>query len=230
MMASLFDDPPQPVERIAIDDGAWLLRGWAQATQAQWLAAVQQVLAAQPFRSSLTPGGRPLSVRMSNCGDWGWVTDRAGYRYSATNPDTGLPWPAMPAFLRQQAVDAALAAGYPAYAPDACLVNQYLPGARMGLHRDEDEEDWQAPIVSVSLGLPCTFLWGGLERSQPVRRLTLLHGDVLVWGGATRMAYHGVQPLQAGQHALLGAQRWNLTFRMARSTWASPGAVALTPP
>lgn len=220
MTASLFDDPPQPVERIAIDDGAWLLRGWALAAQTQWLAAVQQVLAAQPFRRSLTPGGRPMSVGMSNCGAWGWVTDRAGYRYSATNPDTGLPWPPMPAFLRQQAVAAALAAGYPGYAPDVCLINQYQPGARMGLHRDADEMDWQAPIVSVSLGLPCTFLWGGLERGQLVRRLTLLHGDVLVWGGATRMAYHGVQPLKDGQHALLGAQRWNLTFRMARTALA----------
>lgn len=217
MTASLFDDPPQPMERIAIDDGAWLLRGWAQAAQAQWLEAVEAVLAVQPFRSSRTPGGRSMSVRMSNCGAWGWVTDQAGYRYSATSPDTGLPWPAMPAFLRSQAQAAALAAGYAEYDPDACLINQYRPGARMGLHRDEDERDPKAPIVSVSLGLPCTFLWGGLERGQPVRRLALLHGDVLVWGGSTRLAYHGVQPLPEGQHALLGAQRWNLTFRMARS-------------
>ena len=217
MTASLFDDPPQPVERMAIDDGAWLLRGWALEQQTQWIAAVQQVLALQPLRASCTPSGKPMSVRMSNCGAYGWVTDAAGYRYSANNPDTGVAWPAMPDFLRDQAVAAAAAAGYPGYAPDVCLVNQYLPGARMGLHRDADEQDWAAPIVSVSLGLPCRFQWGGLERSSPVRRFTLLHGDVLVWGGATRMAYHGVLPLQDGAHPLLGPRRWNLTFRMARS-------------
>ncbi|MEG2046847.1 MAG: DNA oxidative demethylase AlkB [Comamonas sp.] len=217
MTASLFDDPPQPVERIAIDDGAWLLRGWAQDQQTQWIAAVEQVLALQPLRASVTPSGLPLSVRMSNCGAFGWVTDAAGYRYSPTHPDTGAPWPAMPDFLRAQAVAAAAAAGYPGYAPDVCLINQYQPGAKMGLHRDADEQDWAAPIVSVSLGLPCRFQWGGLERSSPVRRFALLHSDVLVWGGATRMAYHGVLPLQVGEHPLLGAKRWNLTFRMARS-------------
>ena len=219
MTASLFDDPPQPLERVAIDDGACLLRGWALAQQTTWIDTVRHVLVAQPLRSSVTPGGQAMSVRMSNCGRVGWVTDAAGYRYSATNPDTGVPWPAMPEFLRQQAVAAAQAAGYPGYAPDVCLINQYLPGAKMGLHRDEDEQDKVAPIVSVSLGLPCRFQWGGLQRSSPVRRLTLLHGDVLVWGGATRMAYHGVLPLQEGEHPLLGARRWNLTFRMARERY-----------
>lgn len=221
MTASLFDDPPQPVERIAIDDGAWLLRGWAAAQATQWSAAVQQVLAQLPFRASFTPSGLPMSVRMSSCGSWGWVSEPQGYRYSSSQPGSGAPWPAMPDFLQLQAVAAAQAAGYPGYAPDVCLINQYLPGAKMGLHRDADEMDWSAPIVSVSLGLPCTFLWGGLERSSLVRRISLLHGDVLVWGGATRMAYHGVQPLPDGQHALLGAERWNLTFRMARAHFAS---------
>lgn len=216
MTAALFDDPPQPMERMAIDDGAWLLRGWAVAQDAKWIAAVHQVLRARPFQACSTPSGLPMSVRMSSCGDWGWVTDAQGYRYSRSVPATGAPWPAMPDFLRQQAVAAAQAAGYPGYAPDVCLINQYQPGAKMGLHRDADEMDWNAPIVSVSLGLPCQFLWGGLERQHPVRRLALLHGDVLVWGGASRMVYHGVQPVPDGLHTVLGAQRWNLTFRMAQ--------------
>lgn len=225
MTASLFDDPPQPQERIAIDEGAWLLRGWALAQQECWIAAIEQVLATQPLRASFTPRGKPMSVRMSNCGLVGWVTDAMGYRYSPTNPDTGAPWPAMPAFLFEQAVEAAAEAGYPGYAPDVCLINQYLPGAKMGLHRDADEQDHAAPIVSVSLGLPCRFQWGGLGRSSPVRRFTLLHGDVLVWGGPTRMAYHGVLPLQDGLHPLLGAQRLNLTFRMARQRYQPPSSM-----
>lgn len=219
----LFADPPQPQQRIAIDDGAWLLRGWAEAQTAQWVQAVQQVTAQAPFRVMTRPGGAPLSVAMSNCGAWGWVSDAQRYHYSSVDPSTGQPWPAMPAFLQAQAVAAADAAGYPGYAPDACLMNRYLPGAKLTLHRDEDEMDWHAPIVSVSLGLPCTFVWGGLRRQDPVRRFPLLHGDVLVWGGATRMAYHGVNPLKDGQHALLGTERWNLTFRMAKRYYEGEG-------
>lgn len=220
MTDALFDDPQQPAARIAVDDGAWLLRGWAQGDAAAWIAAVRQVLAQQPFRPTFTPRGLPMSVRMTSCGDYGWVSEPTGYRYSPTCPETGQPWPAMPDFLHQQAVAAAQAAGYPGYAPDVCLINQYLPGAKMGLHRDADEMDWGAPIVSVSLGLPCVFQWGGLERRSPVRRISLLHGDVLVWGGATRMVYHGVLPLKAAVHPLLGAERWNLTFRMAKAMYA----------
>lgn len=231
MTASLFDDPPQPLERIAIDRGAWLLRGWALAQDVQWVEAVQQVLAQRPFRPAFTSGGLPMSVRMSRCGDWGERDEGAptGYSYNeavkvASNPSepTSTQPPAMPAFLRQQAVAAALEAGYPGYAPDMCLLNQYLPGAKMGLHRDADEMDWSAPIVSVSLGLPAVFQWGGQQRSSPVRRIPLLHGDVLVWGGPTRMNYHGVLPLPGGEHPLLGSQRWNLTFRMARSFYQKP--------
>jgi len=222
MNPSLFADPLQPPAVIPVDDGAVLLRGWAVAQAPQWVATVQQVTAHAPFRTMARPGGARLSVAMSNCGAWGWVSDSQGYRYSAVDPDSGQPWPAMPDFLCTQAIAAAAQAGYPAYAPDACLLNRYQPGARLGLHRDEDERDWTAPIVSVSLGLPCRFLWGGLRRQDPVRRIALLHGDVLVWGGATRMAYHGVHPLPDGQHALLGAQRWNLTFRMARRGYLPP--------
>lgn len=208
--------PPQP-----LDAGAVLLRGFAAAREQEWLQAVGSVTAQAPFRVMTRPGGAPLSVAMTNCGDWGWVSDAQRYRYSSTDPATGLPWPAMPAFMQAQAVAAAAAAGYPGYAPDACLMNRYQPGAKMTLHRDEDEMDWSAPIVSVSLGLPCTFLWGGPTRQDPVRRVPLTHGDVLVWGGPTRMAYHGVNPLKAGQHHLLGAQRWNLTFRMAKRYYAA---------
>ena len=207
--------PPQ-----TLDAGAVLLRGFAAERARQWLEAVHSVTAQAPFRVMTRPGGAPLSVAMTNCGDWGWVSDAQRYSYSSTDPASGLPWPAIPLFMFEQAVAAAAAAGYPGYAPDACLMNCYQPGAKLTLHRDEDEMDWSAPIVSVSLGLPCTFLWGGLTRQDPVRRVPLTHGDVLVWGGPTRMAYHGVNPLKAGQHHVLGAQRWNLTFRMAKRYYA----------
>lgn len=207
--------PPQ-----TLDAGAVLLRGFAAERAPQWLEAVHSVTEQAPFRVMTRPGGAPLSVAMTNCGDWGWVSDAQRYSYSCTDPASGLPWPAIPSFMFEQAVAAAAAAGYPGYAPDACLMNCYQPGAKLSLHRDEDEMDWSAPIVSVSLGLPCTFLWGGLTRQDPVRRVPLTHGDVLVWGGPTRMAYHGVNPLKAGQHHVLGAQRWNLTFRMAKRYYA----------
>lgn len=213
--------PPQP-----LDVGAVLLRGWAAARESEWVAAVQQVAAQAPFRTMVRPGGAALSVAMTNCGAWGWVSDAQRYHYSSVDPLSGMPWPAMPAFMAEQATAAAHAAGYPGYAPDACLMNRYQPGAKLTLHRDEDEIDWQAPIVSVSLGLPCTFLWGGLRRQDPVQRVPLTHGDVLVWGGATRMTYHGVNPLKAGQHHLLGAERWNLTFRMAKRSYHPPAPAA----
>ena len=182
----------------------------------------------------LRPGGAPLSVAMSNCRAYGGVSDARRYRYSATDPDTGLPWPAMPAWLlaqvqvqvQVQVQAAADVAGHPGFAPDACLINCYLPGAKLTLHRDEDEADLSAPIVSVSLGLSATFLWGGLHRRDPVQRLPLQHGDVLVWGGPARMNYHGVNPLKNGQHDMLGSERWNLTFRMARARYA-PRVIAV---
>ena len=170
----------------------------------------------------LRPGGAPLSVAMTNCGAYGWVSDARRYRYSATDPDTGLPWPAMPAWLLQQAQAAADAAGHFGFAPDACLINRYLPGAKLTLHRDEDEADLTGPIVSVSLGLPATFLWGGLHRRDAVQRVPLQHGDVVVWGGPARMSYHGVNPLKDGYHDLLGSERWNLTFRMAHARYQRP--------
>ncbi|MDR0216592.1 MAG: DNA oxidative demethylase AlkB [Comamonas sp.] len=215
MTLSLFDTEPASPEQL--DEGAVLLRGFAAAQAGQWIAEVQALQAASPFRIMQVPGGKSMSVAATSCGEWGWISDADGYRYSAANPQTGGSWPAMPVFLASQAQAAARAAGYAGFAPDTCLINRYRPGAKMGLHRDQDEADFAAPIVSVSLGLVCTFLWGGLRRQDPIRRIALLHGDVLVWGGPTRLAYHGVSPLKEGHHHLLADERWNLTFRMAKA-------------
>jgi DNA oxidative demethylase len=162
-----------------------------------------------------TPGGFRMSVAMSNCGALGWVTDRAGYRYEARDPETGDFWPPMPTSLRELARLAAARAGYEGFDPDACLVNRYEPGARMTLHQDKNERDFDAPIVSVSLGLPATFLFGGLARSDRPVRVALEHGDVVVWGGPSRLRFHGVMPLAEGEHPRLGRMRVNLTFRKA---------------
>jgi alkylated DNA repair protein (DNA oxidative demethylase) len=163
----------------------------------------------------ITPGGFRMSVAMTICGPWGWVSDRTGYRYSAVDPDNGRDWPRLPRSFLRLATEAAAAAGFEAFRPDACLVNRYLPGSKLSLHQDRDEQDYDAPIVSVSLGLPATFLFGGSKRSDKIRRLPLTHGDVVVWGGPDRLRYHGVAPLKDGTHPLLGAQRVNLTFRQA---------------
>jgi alkylated DNA repair protein (DNA oxidative demethylase) len=164
----------------------------------------------------VTPQGHRMSVAMTNCGSIGWVTDRTGYRYDADDPQSGQPWPAMPSSFRKLAARAAAVAGFDAFSPQACLVNRYQPGARMSLHQDKDELDLAAPIVSVSLGLPATFLFGGLKRSDKPQRYRLEHGDVVVWGGPARLAYHGIAPLADGEHAVMGRQRINLTFRRAR--------------
>jgi len=217
MTLSLFPDEPLPAE--IIDDGAVLLRGFAAAEEQRWVAEVTALQTRAAFRTMQVPGGKFMSVAITNAGGWGWISDLQGYRYSAVDPQTGKPWPAIPAFLCEQAARAAALAGYPGFAPDACLINRYQPGARMGLHRDQDEHDFAAPIVSVSLGLACSFLWGGLTRQSPTRRLALTHGDVLVWGGPSRLVFHGVAPLKPGQHPLLGNERWNLTFRMAKARY-----------
>lgn len=192
-----------------------LLRGFALPRVAQLLAAIDAVTQAAPLRHMAVPGGLRMSVAMSNCGQLGWVTDTRGYRYVRQDPAGSAPWPAMPPVFLQLALEAAEAAGYPGFAPDACLVNRYVPGARMALHQDKDECDFTAPIVSVSLGLPATFLFGGALRGDRAARIVLLHGDVVVWGGEDRLRYHGVAPLKDGQHDVLGAQRINLTFRKA---------------
>jgi alkylated DNA repair protein (DNA oxidative demethylase) len=193
-----------------------LLRGFVLARQDQLLAALREVIAVAPFRHMVTPGGFTMSVAMTSCGKVGWVTDRRGYRYDANDPESGQPWPAMPPVLLQLARDAAETGGFVDFAPDACLINRYVPGAKMSLHQDKDETDFSAPIVSVSLGLPATFLFGGLKRSDKTQRYRLTHGDVVVWGGPSRLFYHGVAPLAEGEHPLLKLQRINLTFRKTR--------------
>ena len=214
MMMDLFAATTgSPVEPLA--PGAVLLRGFAQPAAAALLADLHGVIDAAPLRHLVTPGGWRMSVAMTNCGALGWVSDATGYRYSAIDPDSGAAWPRMPASFAQLAHRAAAQAGFDGFAPDACLVNRYAPGARLSLHQDRDERDYGAPIVSVSLGLPAVFLFGGLRRADRPARVQLQHGDVVVWGGAARLRFHGVLPLAAGQHALLGAARVNLTFRKA---------------
>jgi len=193
-----------------------LLRGFARPQQRELIFAIEAITAQAPFRHLITPGGYRMSVAMTNCGAVGWVSDASGYRYDEIDPESGKPWPAMPVQFRMLAEQAAADAGFTGFAPDACLINRYEPGARLSLHQDRDERHLGAPIVSVSLGLPATFLFGGLKRSDPTRRYRLEHGDVVVWGGPARLAFHGVAPLAEGEHRLLGRKRINLTFRRAR--------------
>ena len=216
MTRSLFDELPTPYaapEPIA--PGAVLLRGFALDQAEALIQAAQQVIATAPFRYLVTPGGRAMSVGMTNCGALGCTSSRTGYRYSSADPLTGQPWPPMPACFAELAVRAAAEAGFDHFKPDACLINRYEPGARMSLHQDRDESDLGAPIVSVSLGLPAVFLFGGLQRGDRPARWRLAHGDVVVWGGASRLAFHGVAPLADGDHSGWGRQRINLTFRRA---------------
>lgn len=212
MTGDLFAAVPR-VERLG--PGSVLLHAFAANEATAIFAEIERITAGAPFRQMQTPGGRRMSVAMSNCGALGWVTDHAGYRYQATDPDSGQPWPAMPWLFRDLAGRAAAAAGFPCFVPDACLINRYLPGARMALHQDRDERDLAAPIVSLSLGLPAIFLFGGLARGDKAERLHLGHGDIIVWGGPDRLRFHGVAPLKEGVHTLLGSQRLNLTFRLA---------------
>lgn len=196
-------------------EGALLLRGKALLFQRDVLAALQAITAQAPFRQMTTPGGYVMSVAMTNCGTAGWVTDRAGYRYDRNDPESGQLWPALPLCFLDLAITAATEAGYSNFVPDACLINRYEPGARLSLHQDKNERDFSNPIVSVSLGLPTTFQFGGLRRTDPVHKFALRHGDVAVWGGPSRLRYHGVPALRNGEHETLGRMRINLTFRSA---------------
>jgi alkylated DNA repair protein (DNA oxidative demethylase) len=212
-LTPLFDrEPPAPV-REPLEEGAVVLRGFAFADAAGLVDDALRVAEISPFRHLSVPGGFTMSVAMTNCGRVGWVSDRTGYRYDPHDPDTAAPWPPMPARFLELAARSAAEAGFAGYEPDACLINRYAAGAKLGMHRDRDEKDAWAPIVSVSLGLPAVFLWGGKRRGDPVRRMRLESGDVVVWGGPARFVYHGVAPLKDGEHPLTGAVRLNLTFR-----------------
>ena len=213
MQAELFEAAPR---EVPLAPGAVVLVGFARSQEGALLAAIESVASLAPFRHMLTPGGRRMSVAMTNCGDVGWVTDRAGYRYASEDPQTGRPWPPMPEAFLDLAARASARAGFPGFVPDGCLVNRYEPGARLTLHQDRDERDFGAPIVSVSLGLPAVFLFGGDRRSDPQERVDLAHGDVVVWGGPARLRFHGVRPLLDGFHPLSGRHRFNLTLRKAR--------------
>ena len=206
-----------PAGRLqAIVPGAVVLRGLARPHALALLAGVDGVIAKAPLRHMRTPSGLPMSVAMTNCGALGWVSDARGYRYEPADPASGQAWPAMPVLFSQLAADAAAQAGFAGFAPDACLVNQYTPGTRLTLHQDKDERDFRAPIVSVSLGLPAVFLFGGPRRVDNAQRIPLTHGDVVVWGGPARLFHHGVMAIKPGHHVLLGERRINLTFRKAR--------------
>ena len=224
MTRDLFDDDADPwlpgaasdaTREVPLAPGAVWLRGFARASSPQLLADLAAIAASAPFRHMLTPGGRRMSVAMTNCGEFGWLTDRAGYRYDRIDPETGRQWPDMPGCFRALARSAADRAGYPGFAPDACLINRYAPGTRLTPHQDRDERDYAHPIVSVSLGLSASFQFGGAKRRDPMRKLPLRHGDVVVWGNESRLAYHGIAGLKDGRHPLLGALRINLTFRRA---------------
>jgi DNA oxidative demethylase len=212
-MGDLFAGQPATRVNDPLEEGAVILRGFVAGEEEPLLAEVARVAGAAPFRHLETRGGYVMSVAMTNCGRVGWVSDPSGYRYDPVDPDSGARWPPLPETFLRLAQRAAEEGGFPGYDPDACLINRYATGAKLGMHQDRDEKDAWAPIVSVSLGLPATFLWGGKRRGDPVRRLRLESGDVAVWGGPARFVYHGVAPLKAGDHPLTGAVRINLTFR-----------------
>jgi DNA oxidative demethylase len=216
MTLNLFDSPSGAESRQErLKPGAVVLRGLATSDEAALLAALQYVTAKAPFRHMVTPGGFRMSVAMTNCGSLGWVTDTTGYRYDAVDPESGHNWPRMPDSFLRLARDAAAQAGFNDFVPDACLINRYEPGARLSLHQDKNERDFDEPIVSVSLGIPAVFLFGGIKRADRTTRVLLEHGDVVVWGGPARLRYHGVMPLKEGHHPSVGGHRINLTLRKA---------------
>jgi alkylated DNA repair protein (DNA oxidative demethylase) len=206
--------PTQPT-RQTLGEGAVLMRGFALPYETDVIAGLQSVTQQAPFRHMMTPGGFRMSVAMTNCGSAGWVTDQTGYRYDHIDPESGRNWPPLPSCFGNLAEAAARDAGFSDFEPDACLINRYEPGARLSLHQDKNERDFKHPIVSVSLGLPAIFVFGGLKRQDPITRYPLRHGDVAVWGGVSRLRYHGVVALKDGEHPLLGRVRINLTFRGA---------------
>ena len=213
----LFSDEAlqQPARREQIGEQSYVLRGYALPWLERVLPELRAVLVQSPFRHMVTPGGYTMSAALSSCGALGWTTSPQGYRYSPLDPERQQPWPSMPPVLRELAINAASAAGFDGFAPDACLINRYVPGARMSLHQDKNERDYSAPVVSLSLGLPAVFLFGGHQRSDKTQKISLFHGDVAVWGGVDRLRFHGVLPIKEGAHPRMGPQRINLTFRTA---------------
>lgn len=209
------DEVQGGVPRVALGSRAALLRGLARGWAPELVAAIGATAAVSPFRHMITPSGWKMSVALTNCGQVGWVTDRTGYRYDAIDPLSGQRWPAMPRTFSELAAEAAEVAGFSGFRPDACLINRYAAGARLSLHQDRNERDFDQPIVSVSLGLPAIFLWGGKTRADSIRRIPLIHGDVVVWGGPDRLTFHGVHSLADGEHPLTGPYRFNFTFRRA---------------
>ncbi len=214
-MRDLFDRYARETEKVVLGADAVVLSGFAYDVVVELLTDLRAVTALAPFRNMVTPGGYTMSVAMTNCGIAGWVTDLRGYRYTRDDPVSGLPWPPMPATFLSLATRAAQAAGFEDFVPDACLINRYAPGAKLSLHQDKNEADFAAPIVSVSLGLPAKFLFGGLKRNDRITRVELRHGDVVVWGRSMRLAYHGIDTLKDGDHPATGRCRFNLTFRRA---------------
>lgn len=215
MNLNLFDAEETHSWREELCPDAVVLRGFALAGEVDILSALEQVFSVAPLRHLVTPGGFRMSVAMSNCGTYGWVSDRTGYRYDTVDPDSGKPWPSMPALFSTLAADAATQAGFSDFKPDACLINRYAAGTRLSLHQDKDEQDFSQPIVSVSLGVPAIFLFGGTQRTDKTMRVKLTHGDVVVWGGAARLRYHGILPVKTESHPLTGEYRINLTLRKA---------------
>lgn len=214
-MDDLFGASPDLTDKVDLDPGAVVLRRFALGTETQLIAALRAIIDEAPFRHMVTPGGQTMSVAMTNCGSAGWVSDSKGYRYDPIDPLTSRPWPQLPVPFLELARRASMEAGYGNFEPDACLINRYAPGARLTLHQDRNERDFDAPIVSASLGLPAKFLFGGLKRNDRPHRIMLHHGDVVVWGGPSRLAYHGVDILKEGEHPLTGRCRINLTCRRA---------------
>ena len=198
---------------IVIAEDAYLLKGFLLGQGEPLLLALSNVILQAPLRHMVTPGGYNMSVAMTNCGDWGWVTDETGYRYALRDPVTNNPWPVMPEIFKKLAIDAAKSVGFNHFEPDACLINQYSVGSKLSLHQDKDEVDFSQPIVSFSFGLPAMFDFGGIKREMPKIAILLEHGDVLVWGGRSRLNFHGVRSIKAGEHPLLGPFRFNITFR-----------------
>ena len=214
--ADLFADSPRESRTEQLGAQAFVLRAFAAGSESLLLEHVERIAAQAPFRHLTTPGGYQMSVAMTNCGEVGWISDRTGYRYDALDPLSQRPWPIMPQAFLDLADRAASTAGFPSFRPDACLINRYQPGTRLSLHRDYDEKDRAAPIVSVSIGVPAVFQWGGLRRNDRTRRVPLESGDVVVWGGESRFVYHGIAALAESTHPLTGSERINLTFRKAR--------------